>query len=656
MRSAPSRPDFLAAPARDRLVALALVAVVAAIYGQTLGFGFIPFDDPGYVYNNPPVRAGLTWAGFGWAWTTFHASNWHPLTWLSLMLDAQLYGLHAGGYHFTNLLLHALNAVLLYRWLRTATGAWQPSAFAAWLFAAHPLHVESVAWVTERKDVLSTLFFFLTLLAYTRYVRGGPGSARAYGLALGCYALGLTAKPMLVTVPPLLLLLDLWPWRRFEQGDWRRLVRLAAEKIPFAFLAAASCAVTFAAQRSHAVASIGDLPTGYRLATAALGVGTYLQKTFWPAGLSVYYPYWSGVSWGWPAGWGLALVALTAAVAWQWRRRPFLAVGWLWFLGTLVPVSGLVQVGSQAVADRYTYLPHVGLFVVLSWVGWDLWRRWPRARWALGGGAVLAAGACAGQAAWQAHFWRDGTTLFAHSAAVLPHPGSRVFLLQAIAWTEAGHADEGAAAFERAWQADPTPGNHLAAESVARGWLQRGRAADTVRLLTPLAAAPDPAPDTLVLLVAALARDGRDAEALAVGGRCAERYPQRADARFALAALLRRAGDVPGACAEYEAGLRGESGDLTALAYLAWTYAHLDDPDARARALVLARRAVALARGQDRASLEALAAAEAAAGRWPQAVAAAQDALALTERDGPAASAAAACRERLAAYQQGNLP
>ena len=654
---APSVSDP-AAPRRDRLVALALFVVVAIIYGQTLGAGFINYDDPTYVYQNPPVRAGLTWAGFRWAWTSFYASNWHPLTWLSLMLDAQLYGLHAGGFHLTNVLLHALNSVLLYRWLRLATGAWRPAAAVAFLFAAHPLHVESVAWVTERKDVLSTLFLCLTLLAYTRFARDtGPGARRAYWLALGAYTLGLTAKPMLVTVPPLLLLVDAWPLRRFEVGQWRRLGPLLVEKIPFIALAAASCAVTFAAQFGRAVVALGDLPPGYRLATATLGVGTYLQQTFWPVGLSVFYPYWIGVSWGWPVGWGLALVALTAGAAWQWRRRPYLAVGWLWFLGTLVPVSGLVQVGNQAVADRYTYVPHIGLFVALCWAGRDLWRRWPRARRAMGAAAAGLAFACVGQAAWQAHFWHDGLTLFAHSEAVLGRPSGRLIQLQAVALAEAGRDAEAAAAFERAWRANPAANNHEAAEWLARAWLQGGRARDAVALLEPLAAAPAPSADTLEVLADALVREGRSADALTIGRRCAERFPHDAAVRFALAGLLRQAGDAPGACAEYEAGLREEPGDLPALAFLAWTYAHLDNADARARALTLAHRAAALTRGQDRPSLEALAAAEAAAGRWPQAVAAAQDAVALTERSvAPDPGAAALCRERLASYRQGSLP
>ena len=640
---------------------LGLVAAVLAVYGQTLGFGFIPLDDPGYVYNNPHVRAGLTWDGLDWAFTTFQQANWHPLTWLSLMLDAQVFGLHAGGYHLTNLLLHTLDTLLLFRWLRLATGALWLSAAVAFLFATHPLHVESVAWVTERKDVLSTAFFFLTLLAYTRYTReNGSMRARSYAWALGFFTLGLIAKPMLVTLPPLLVLLDYWPLRRFEPGmsreHWRQLGRLLAEKIPFGILMAASCAVTYIAQHTHAVVALHLLPTSFRLATAALGTGTYLQKTFWPTGLSVYYPYWFGVSIWWPVGWAVVLALLTAAALWQWRRRPYLTVGWLWFLGMLVPVIGLVQVGSQAVADRYTYLPHVGLFVALCWAGQEAWRQVPRARVWVNAVTGVAMAACLAMGVWQAHFWRDGVALFAHSIEVLPGPSSRVYQLYALALTESGRQTEGATAYEKAWQANPHANNHEAAEFLSRQWLKSGRDQDVIHLLEPLAREPDASADTLGLLAEADARHGHADEAMALYRRCTERYPDEALAHFALADMLRARGDVPEACAEYEAGLARQDASIPALTYLSWTYSHLDNPDAHDRALLLARRAVELGRSRDPGGLEALAAAEASLGQWPQAVDAAQAALQLTESGGSPPAVAQACRQRLASYQQGNLP
>ena len=347
----------------EPLIAFVLVAAGLIVYGQTLGFPFISLDDPGYVVINSHVARGLSWEGWRWAWTSFEWSNWHPLTWLSLMLDAQFYGLNAGGYHLTNLLLHLANALLLFAWLRAATGTVWPSAWTALFFVAHPMHVESVAWVTERKDVLSAFFFFLTLLAYTRYARGG--GAKFYALALGLFALGLTAKPMLVTLPVLLGLLDFWPLRRTDAG-WRR---LAWEKLPFALLAAASCVVTFAAQRAAAVVPLEELPAGHRFAAAALGYGFYLWKTFWPVDLGIYYPYWHAGSSAVPWLWGAGLAAVTLSAARNVRRMPWLTVGWCWFVGMLVPVIGVVQVGGQAAADRYTYLPHVGLFIAVLWTG-----------------------------------------------------------------------------------------------------------------------------------------------------------------------------------------------------------------------------------------------------------------------------------------------
>ena len=642
---------------------LALAVAVLAVYGQTLGFGFIGLDDPGYVYDNPHVRAGLTWDGIGWAFSTFQQANWHPLTWLSLMLDAQLFGLHAGGYHLTNLLLHTVNTLLLFRWLRLSTGALWPAAVVAFLFAVHPLHVESVAWVTERKDVLSTSFFFLTLLAYTRYTREN-GSARPraylYLLALGSFALGLIAKPMLVTLPPLLLLLDYWPLRRFEPGTsrehWRRFGQLLVEKIPFGLLMAGSCAVTYIAQHSHAVVALDSLPMGFRLATAALGTGTYLQKTFWPTGLSVYYPYWSGVSLRWPVGWAVVIAALTVAALWQRRRRPYLTVGWLWFLGMLVPVIGIVQVGSQAVADRYTYLPHVGLFIALCWAGQETWRRWPRARVWIKAVTGVAMAACLALGAWQAHFWRDSVTLFGHGIAVLPGPSSRLSHLHGLALAQEGRQAEAAAAFEQAWRANPRANNHEAAECLGRCWLQAGRSRDVIGLLEPLARDANASADTLALLAEADNRNGCADEALALLRRCVERRPAEAPAHFALADMLRTHGDVQAACTEYEAGLPHQVDNLPVLTYLAWTYAHLDSPEAHERALQLAHRAVELGRRRDPGVLDALAAAEASNGHWPRAVEAAQAALQLIETSGAPSATEQTCRQRLAAYQQGNLP
>jgi hypothetical protein len=348
---------------RGRIVACALLAlVVFAAFWPVVGHDFVGFDDERYVTGNRHVQGGLSSAGLLWVWTSFHAANWHPLTWISHMLDWQLYGGEPMGHHLTSLLLHALNTLLLFLLLERMTGATGRSLLVALLFAIHPQHVESVAWIAERKDLLSTLFWLLAIGAYLRYVRS-PGIGR-YALVAALFVLGLLAKPMLVTLPFTLLLLDYWP---LERGS--RLWPLLREKLPLLALSVLSSVVTLAAQRAGgAVASLDLYPAGVRLSNALVAYATYLWRTLWPAGLALPYPH-PGTN---PALWKLtASVTLLAALtylAWHTRRsRPYLLVGWLWFLGTLVPVIGLVQVGPQALADRYTYVPLIGVFVMVAW-------------------------------------------------------------------------------------------------------------------------------------------------------------------------------------------------------------------------------------------------------------------------------------------------
>ena len=657
MSSLPILPPPSKPPARDLFISLGLVLVVVAIYGQTLGAAFIAFDDPGYVSQNAHVRAGLSWAGLRWACSTFQQSNWHPLTWLSLQLDAQLFGLNAGGFHLTNLLLHAANTLLLFAWLRRSTKALWPPALVAFFFAAHPLHVESVAWVTERKDVLSTCFFCLTLIAYGRFVEGGPRRRRWYALAVGLYGLSLLAKPMLVTLPALLLLLDCWPLGRLTPATWRLRGRsLLVEKLPFGLLAAGSCGVTYLAQRTQAVVPLEKLPLGFRLASAALGLGTYLQKTLWPVNLGVFYPYWHAVAWWQPLGWGLGLAGLTALALWRGRTQPYLAVGWLWFVGTLVPVIGLVQVGSQAVADRYTYVPHLGLFVALAWSGQAAWRRWPGARGWLGGATGLAAAACLGLSLRQASYWQNGVSLFEHTLAVDTQPSARVYNLYGDALLTSGREAESIRAYEQSWQLGDEGRTPEAVMRLSALCFKEGRWEEVVSLLEPLSHQPDADKELLNTLAATLLRTGQTDRAGALYRRCVERYPAYAQGHYGLAECLRLQGDVPGACAELEAGLARQEDRLSALTYLAWVYAHLDDPAAHARALILARRAVEIGRRQDIPSFNALAAAEASSNHWPQAVEAARNALALANQAGTPAGLADLTRVGLASYEQGRLP
>jgi hypothetical protein len=349
---------------RPAVLCVLLSLVTLAAYWPTLRHDFVNYDDPDYFTSNPRVLGGLSLSGIRWAFTTGHAGNWHPVTWLSLMLDASLFGTGPAGPHFTNLALHCANAALLFLLLRGFTGSNWRSLFAAGLFALHPLHVESVAWVSERKDVLSGLFFMLTLWAYGNYARritveNRPPPRRAslaYLLPLALFALGLMSKPMLVTVPFLLLLMDWWPLGRMrEAGRFRDLGPLLREKWAFFALSALSCVVTFIAQqRGGAVTSLVKMPLALRIENAFVSCARYIEKGLWPSPLAIPYPY--PAHWdGWLVVFSAALVAGLSALALLYARRlPFVPTGWFWFVGSLVPVIGIVQVGNQSMADRYT--------------------------------------------------------------------------------------------------------------------------------------------------------------------------------------------------------------------------------------------------------------------------------------------------------------
>lgn len=442
------------------VVALVLFAAVFAVFWPVHQFGFVNYDDPDYVSANAHVQGGLSWANLVWAFTTGHASNWHPLTWLSHMLDWQLFGSHPGPQHVVSATLHAANSALLFLVLRRMTRAhWRSALVAAW-FGLHPLRAESVAWISERKDVLSAFFFLLTLAAYCRYVesrqtaqraeepqapeRAGPKASVAmnkgkgsraiaqplaqmpstpawlwYGLALLCLALGLLSKPMLVTAPFCLLLLDYWPFNRFrlESADWKKTVNAVIEKVPFFVLAAGSSAVTFLVQRRGGAVST-SLGFSARLANAMVSYVRYLGKTVWPEDLSVLYPH----PGHWPAwqvaGSGLALVSIVVFVMNWARQRPYLTVGWLWFMGSLVPVIGLVQVGVQSMADRYTYLPSIGLFLAIVWGLAELVHSNTGAQTLVAALALASIVACAGVTSKQIGYWHDSISLFQRAIAV----------------------------------------------------------------------------------------------------------------------------------------------------------------------------------------------------------------------------------------------
>ncbi len=403
---------------RDGATLAALVAAVVIVYGATISFDFVGCDDPDYVTANVHVMNGLSLDGVRWAFTAFDQGNWHPLTWLSHMLDATLFPKdmpgQAGWHHLTNLLLHAANTVLLFLVLKRLTQAHWPSAMVAALFALHPLHVESVAWVAERKDVLSTFLGLLAMAAYARYVER-PSVSR-YLPIFFLLALGLMAKPMLVTLPFVMLLLDYWPLERLGRGRPLRLPIL--EKLPLLALAAASSVVTFFAQQSSgAVMGLQDCPFSLRLGNAMFSYVMYLWKMVWPQDLALLYAFPFNLPLWYALASAAAVAAVTALVIWQTRRRPYLAVGWFWYLGMLVPVIGLVQIGAQARADRYTYLPLVGIFIMVAWGAADLLAFWRRRWMVLAPAAIAVLAACGWLASRQVAVWADTGTLFRHAIA-----------------------------------------------------------------------------------------------------------------------------------------------------------------------------------------------------------------------------------------------
>jgi protein O-mannosyl-transferase len=419
-RSPQAAPEAVPARARAALVAAGLVLLVALVYGGVRDHAFVNFDDASYVAANPNVLSGLTGPGLRWAGTAFRNANWHPVTWVSHMADVEFFGPDPGAHHVVNAVLHAANAVLLFLVLRAATSALWPSAFVAALFAVHPLNVESVAWVSQRKSVLSTLFLLLTVGAHLSWVRrGGAGRRLLVALLL---ALGLLAKPMLVSVPLLLLLLDVWPLGRAGEGG-PGLRKLIVEKMPLVALAAASILATLLAQSSGgAVASTAAYPLPERLANAAVSSVAYLRDAVWPANLACFYPHPASIGERTnpvtAIGAAALLLALSGLAVATRRRRPWRLFGWAWYLISLGPVIGLVQVGSQARADRYTYVPMIGIFVAVVWEMAALVRGHGVARKATAAAGAAAVAALAAGAFRQVRTWRDGESLYGHALLV----------------------------------------------------------------------------------------------------------------------------------------------------------------------------------------------------------------------------------------------
>jgi protein O-mannosyl-transferase len=421
-----------------------------ALYWPATRYKFVALDDDQYVYDNPWVSHGLDWSTTKWAWTSTFAANWHPLTWLSHLLDTSIYGPLPGGPHFTNVLLHALNALLLFLVLSRLTGSPGPSWVAAALFAWHPLRVESVAWISERKDLLCGLFWMLTLWAYLRVAEEfkiqGSKFKVFYALCILFFVLGLLSKPMMVTLPFVLLLLDYWPLQQ------RRPLK---EKWPFFALAAAGCAVTVVAQHAGgAIKSFQQAPFLLRAANIPVAYVTYIGKTLWPSHLCAFYPLPDKAPVLAAAGSSLALAAITALTV-RWRREyPWLLVGWLWFLGTLIPVIGWVQVGAQALADRYTYLPSIGLFIMLAWSVQHWLVRRPAARSWVVGATFLGLLGCVLATERQLPYWRDSMALYGRILQYFPDCASAQNGL-GLALSDAGRRAEAIDHYKEALRLEP---------------------------------------------------------------------------------------------------------------------------------------------------------------------------------------------------------
>jgi protein O-mannosyl-transferase len=673
---------------RPLTLALLAVAILAAFW-PVLHNGWIGLDDPDYVAAQPRILGGLRLDNALWFLAHPHAANWHPLTSWSHMLDAQLFGASPGRHHAVSLLLHALTALLLVVVLSRMTGAWWRSVAVGALFALHPLRVESVAWISERKDVLSGVFFVLALGAYRRWVER-PGRGRYAALML-VVALGLMSKPMLVTLPFVLLLLDLWPLGRMKLGRERAHggtagptpAGLLIEKWPIFALAAASAVVTFLVQRRvGAVPTVGAVTPVRRLANAALSCWRYVDDTFRPHGLAPFYPYGPVTNRTAAVAAGVGLVVVTIVCVRLLRRRPYLATGWLWYLVMLAPVIGLVQVGSQARADRYTYLPTIGLLIALVWLAGDLASR-RAVRVALAIALVAALGALSFATARQAALWKDTKTLFTYTLSVTrDNPVAHHCLGNAL--LDEGRPREAVVELNEALRL--APGNPDVRHGLGDALVATGRAEDAlVQFRAALAVTDDAGTHhdlgaaldqlgrtdeaiveyeaairrdprlyvTLLMLAKDLVARGRMGEAEGYLRRALELDPARIDLRRLIAVTLVMDGRVEEAVREYQGLLRLSPDDVDALDGVAWIRA--TDPDAAhrdgAEAVRLAERACAKSAAPQARLYGTLAAAYAEAGRFPEAVRAGEQAVELARHAGES-GAAASYAQQLAGYRE----
>ncbi len=658
-------------------ISAALAGLVWIVFGQTVGHSFVNFDDGTYVYRNADVTRGLSFGGIRWAFTHVVVANWHPLTIISHMLDCQLYGVSPAGHHFTNVLLHTAAVILLFLAFWRMTHAIWRSAFVAAVFAIHPLHVESVAWVAERKDVLSAVFFMLTILAYVHYTRR-PSLAR-YGLMSILFAGGLMAKPMLVTLPFVLLLLDYWPLNRFarpgvaaarstaghlDKQPWPRLI---LEKIPLLILSAAASVATLIAQQ-QSINLIRKLSLTGRIANAFVSVMVYLGQTVWPANLAVFYPHREDNFPIWELVASILLFAAISGVVLVLRKeKRYLFTGWLWFVGMLLPVIGIVQVGIQAHADRYTYLPQIGICLIATWTIVDLSGQWRHRRTILSVFAFATVAPLTWAARVQASQWSDSQSLWQHTIAVTSNNEmAREHL--ADAHLEKGRIDDAIAEARQAVRSDPesadahgvlgaalarkgeldeavtelraalqlNPKLPRAHYNLANIFLQRGEVNEAITNYEAELRIQPKLPELHNNLASALLRKRQPDAALDHLKTALELNPNYAEARNNLAIAFSQTGQMREAISQWNKTLAFQPDNPDAQCNLAWVFATFPDASIRdgAKALELAQRALKLSDGKNARIWRLVAAADAELGRFSDAIKAAQNAIALAEAAG----------------------
>ncbi len=638
-----------------------LVAITWLVFGQTLGHQFVSFDDPQYVYGNKDVAAGLSAGGIAWSFTHTITGNWHPITTISHMLDCQLYGLNASGHHFTNVLLHTIAVILLFLVLQQMTGSLWRSGFVAVLFAIHPLHVESVAWISERKDVLSAVFFMLTLGAYMRYVHApSPG---AYLLVLLVFALGLMSKPMLVTLPFVLLLLDYWPLGRLRapgftkasgkpmtRSQWPIVRRLVTEKIPLFALSAVSSVLTCLTQLQSA-GSKHQLPFTWRFNNAVVSYVAYIWQMFWPVRLAAFYPHPNDRLALWQVLLAIAFLIAITLLAIHWRKeRPYFFTGWFWYVGMLVPVIGLVQAGEQARADRYTYLPQIGLYLLIAWAVPDLILSITRREGNRSRRCTLLCAALSGtivillswRAFVQTSYWKNSEVLWNHALAVtgdndVAHNNLGYLLLRR------GDLDSAAWHFETALKIRARTsaayynfGGALIENSLAAILAQKGLINEAISHYDKAISMRPDYGDPYLNLGNLLFQRGQIGDAIAQWEKALGTLPHDAAFHALLGDAFLRAGSQKVAIAEYEHAARISVQDPLGRNNLAWLLATSSDASIRDgnRAMELAKQAVRLSHGKDPNYLRTLAAAFAEAGHFSEAKETARQALQAAEVQG----------------------